>query len=467
MSEEKKSAGELLKKRLIMEPENSTAALPDEVLAKAYEYCEGYKRFLDCCKTEREAVSHTVELLEQRGFQPFEAGKSYRPGEKVYLNNRGKALLFAVMGRKPVSQGVHMLIAHVDSPRLDLKPRPLYEEAQLAYLKTHYYGGIKKYQWSAIPLALHGVVVKKDGTTVTVCIGEEPGDPVFCITDLLPHLAGEQMKRTLAEGLKAEELNILIGSRSFKDDKVSEKVKLQVANLLFEKYGIIEEDFLSADLSLVPAFHARDLGLDRSMVGAYGQDDRVCAYTLLSAMLEAESPEYTAVGVFCDREETGSDGNTGLNSEYLRYFIADLAQSCGVPVRQVLSRSKCLSADVNCAHDPTFADRTDRRNTAYLNYGVVLTKYTGAGGKGGTSEASAEFMAELRRILDENEVTWQIGMLGKVDFGGGGTIAKYVAKLNVDVVDVGVPVLSMHAPFEVTAKTDVYMTYKAFAAFIR
>lgn len=466
MKEEKKTEGELLREQLIMEPKNSTAEWSDEVLSEADRFCEGYKQFLDACKTEREAVKHTVALLESRGYEPFDVSKSYRPGDKVYRNNRGKALIFAIMGKRPVSDGVRLVISHIDSPRLDLKPRPLYEEAQLGYLKTHYYGGLKKYQWTALPLALHGVIIRKDGVKVEVSIGDQPGDPVFCVTDLLPHLATEQSKRPLSQGIKGEELNILIGSRCFKDDKVSERVKLNLARLLFEKYGVVEEDFLSADLSLVPAGRAQDVGLDRSMVGAYGQDDRVCAYTSLQATLETEEPEYTVVTIFGDKEETGSDSNTGMNSAFAKYFIADLAQQCGVPVRHVLSRSKCLSADVNCAFDPNFPDPTERRNTAYLNYGVVVTKYTGSGGKYSTSEATAEFMAEVRRMLDEHEVTWQTGMLGKVDFGGGGTIAKYIAKLDVDVVDVGVPVLSMHSPFEITAKTDVYMTYRAFKAFM-
>ena len=333
--------------------------------------------------------------------------------------------------------------------------------------KTHYYGGIKKYQWTAIPLSLHGVVMTKDGKRVEVSIGEEEGDPVFCVTDLLPHLAADQMKRSLQEGIKGEELNVLVGSLPFKDNEVSERVKLNLIRLLNEKYGMTEADFMTAELEMVPSFPAKDLGLDRSMVGAYGQDDRVCAYTSFMASLKCETPKRTLVTVFADKEEIGSDGNTGLNSSFLRYFIADLAKPYGVEGRTVLSHSTCLSADVNAGFDPTFPEVSEKNNTAYLNYGVVVSKYTGARGKSGTSDASAEFMGEVSRILNEDNVIWQIGELGRVDQGGGGTVAQYVANLNVDVVDVGVPVLSMHAPFEVTAKLDVYMTYRAFAAYAK
>lgn len=350
---------------------------------------------------------------------------------------------------------------------MDLKPRPVYEEGELALFKTHYYGGIKKYQWTAIPLALHGVIVKKDGTSVEVRVGEKEDDPVFCVTDLLPHLATDQMKRTLADGVRGEELNVLIGSLPFCDDEVSEKVKLNLLQILFEQYGVTEADFLSAELEVVPAFRAKDLGFDRSMVGAYGHDDRVCAYTALQATLNTQNPKKTSVLVLADKEETGSDGNTGLKSAFLRYFIADLAQPYGVEGRTVLSHSECLSADVNAAFDPTFSDVTERKNTAYFNYGVVITKYTGARGKSGTSDASAEFMGKVRGLLDQKGVIWQTGELGKVDQGGGGTVAAYIANLNVDVVDLGVPVLSMHAPFEIVSKIDVFMAYRAFYEFFQ
>lgn len=462
---EEKSQGKLLKEQLLRNPKNMGSTLEDGEIKAAMEFCEGYKAFLDSSKTEREAVDTMVSMLEKRGYQPFDPHKKYQPGDKVYRNNRGKALVMAVIGRRPLEEGVHIAASHIDSPRLDLKPNPLYEEAQLALFKTHYYGGIKKYQWTAMPLSLHGVVCRKDGEKVQVCLGDDPGDSVFCITDLLPHLASEQVKRPLHEGICGEELNVLVGSLPFKDDEISEAVKLNIMRLLHEKYGIVEQDFFSAELELVPAFPARDLGFDRSMVGAYGQDDRVCAYTSLMAALECEAPETTLITVFADKEETGSEGNTGLGASYLKYFVADLARPYGLEGRDVLSHSRCLSADVNAAFDPTFADAYERNNSAYVNYGVVLTKYTGARGKSGTSDASAEFVSKVRKLMDDAGVIWQTGELGKVDQGGGGTVAALIANLDVDVIDVGVPVLSMHAPFEVTGKLDVYMTYRAFSAF--
>lgn len=464
---EQKTQAQQLQEQLLLDPKNSTVIMPDEEIEQAYRFCDDYVTFLNRSKTERLAVQTTIQMLEKHGFIPYDSEKHYQPGDKVYLNNRGKAIIIATFGTKPLREGVRLVASHIDSPRLDLKPRPLFEETQLAFFKTHYYGGIKKYQWTAIPLSLHGVVVKKDGTAVDISIGDRPEDPVFTITDLLPHLASAQMKRTLSEAIKGEELDILIGSHSFRDDKASELVKLNIAKLIFDRYGILEEDFLSAELSAVPAFDARDLGLDRSMIGAYGHDDRVCAYTSLAAALEVTNPTYTSVTVLADKEETGSDGNTGLNSKYLEYFIHDLAAMEGCSPRAVLTNSKCLSADVNAAYDPKYKEVSERRNSCYLNYGVVVTKYTGSRGKGGTSDASAEFMGFVRGMLDEDKIIWQTGELGKVDEGGGGTVAKYIAALNVDVVDVGVPVLSMHSPFEIVAKTDVYSVYRAFCAFLK
>lgn len=464
---EEKSIGKVLKEQLCFQPKNMGDVLSDEEIRQAYEFCEGYKAFLSGAKTEREAVTFLLTALEENGYVPFDPNKSYQPGDKIYYNNRGKSLIMAVIGTEPIENGVNLVASHIDSPRLDLKPRPLYEEAQLGLFKTHYYGGIKKYQWTAIPLALHGVVLTRDGRKVTVSIGEDFDDPVFCVTDLLPHLAADQMKRSLQDGIRGEELNVLVGSLPFKDDEVSERVKLNLIRLLNQKYGIVEADFLTAELEMVPAFPAKDLGLDRSFVGSYGQDDRVCAYTSFMAAIECESPKRTLITVFADKEEIGSDGNTGLHSSFLKYFIADLAKTYGVEGRTVLSHSRCLSADVNAGFDPTFPEVAERNNTAYLNYGVVISKYTGARGKSGTSDASAEFMATVRDILNGEDVIWQVAELGKVDQGGGGTVAQYIANLDVDVVDVGVPVLSMHAPFEVTAKLDVYMTYRAFAAFAK
>lgn len=454
-----------LKEELFTKKKNACLTLSDEEIKKADDFCEDYKKFLDSAKTEREAVCEAVKLARQNGFVEVDFSKKLKPGDKVYTVNRGKAIILAVIGTEDINNGVRISAAHIDSPRMDLKQNPIYEDGELALFKTHYYGGIKKYQWTTIPLSLHGVVFLADGKKVEINIGEEDGDPVFCITDLLPHLAQSQMKRPSPELIKGEELNILIGSRPFKNDKESELVKLNILKLLNEKYKITEDDFVSAELEAVPAFKAKDLGFDRSMIGAYGQDDRVCAYTALKAILDTESPKKTAVTVLTDKEETGSDGNTGLNSAYLTYFISDIAENMGAIPRHVISASECLSADVNAAVDPTFPDVTESRNASKINYGVVVTKFTGARGKAGTSDASAEYVYRVRELLDNNGVVWQTGELGKVDLGGGGTVAQYIANLNIDVIDVGVPILSMHAPFEVASKVDTYMAYKAFRVF--
>ena len=461
---EERTPAQQLREQLAYEPKNGGLCLSEEELAACDSYCEGYKRFLDAAKTEREAVNQAVAMAQAEGFVPFTPGMPLKTGDKIYVNNRGKALLLAVIGTRPITDGVTIAAAHIDSPRLDLKPNPLYEDSQLAYFDTHYYGGIKKYQWTAIPLALHGVVVRRDGTSVTVTIGEDPADPVFCVTDLLPHLGGEQMKRSAGDVVKGEDLNLLIGSRPFRDDKASDAVKLRILQLLNEKDGLIEADFLSAELEIVPAFPARDVGLDRSMIGAYGHDDRVCAYPAVTAILACGTPAYTAVTILADKEEIGSEGNTGMQSAFLRYFIDDIAAAFGEKGHHVLSRSFCLSADVNAALDPIYPDVMVRSNAAQLNYGVCITKYTGARGKSGTSDASAEFMGQVRALLDNNRVLWQTGELGKVDAGGGGTVAQFIANLDVDTVDLGVPVLSMHAPLEVVAKIDVYMAHRAFLA---
>ena len=455
-----------LKKALFYQSQNGAETMADDEIREADSFCAGYMDFLNRCRTEREAVDFFEEKAREAGFTAFVPGEKYAPGSKVYYNNRGKAIILATIGKRSLREGVRINAAHIDSPRLDLKPNPMYEDTELALFKTHYYGGIKKYQWTAIPLSLHGVIVKKGGEKVTVNIGEDAGDPRFVVTDLLPHLADEQMKRTAPQIIKGEELNILIGSRPFKCDDESEKVKLNILNLLHEKYGIIEKDFLSAELTLVPALPVCDIGFDRSMIGGYGHDDRVCAYPAAMAALGAVDPEVTCVTVLTDKEEIGSEGNTGLKSSYLRYFIEDLAAMEGLAGRDVLTKSECLSADVNAAFDPTFPDVNERRNAAYLNHGVCVTKYTGSRGKGGTNDASAEFMGRVRTFLEEADVLWQTGELGKVDAGGGGTVAMYIANHGVDVVDMGVPVLSMHAPFEVVSKLDVYAAYRAFSAFI-
>lgn len=452
---------------LFYTPKHASNVLNEAEIGAADSFCEGYMSFLDAAKTEREAVSRAVELAEMNGFTAYEPGKTYAPGAKIYYNNRGKAIILAVIGQTGLSDGARIIAAHIDSPRLDLRPNPLYEQDGEAFFKTHYYGGIKKYQWTAIPLALHGVVVKKDGTTVRISVGEAADEPKFVISDLLPHLAGEQMKKTMAEGVAGEDLNVIVGSRPFDDTDEAQNVKLNILNILFEKYGMTEADFLSAELEVVPAFGACDIGFDRSLIGAYGHDDRVCAYPALMALLDTEQPLHTTLCVLTDKEEIGSEGNTGLNSAYMAYFIKALARAEGLEGEDVLSRSKCLSADVNAAFDPNFPGVFEKNNSSFLNRGVVITKYTGARGKSSSNDASAEFMAEIRRLLDETGVCWQIGELGKLDAGGGGTVAKYVASHNIEVVDVGVPVLSMHAPFEVVAKFDVYAAYRAFFEFYR
>ncbi len=464
MSKEK-SAAAILKEQLFMDRKHAGLIMSDSEIAACDDFCESYKGFLDSAKTEREAVVTTIARAIEEGFVEYKQGMSLKAGDKIYYNNRGKAIILAVIGAEPLENGVHLAAAHIDSPRIDLKQNPLYEDNEVALFKTHYYGGIKKYQWATIPLSLHGVAVKKDGTKVTICIGEDENDPVFFISDLLPHLAQEQVKRTLNEGIKGEELNVIVGSRPFRDDDISEKVKLNILSILNEKYGMIESDFLSAEFEMVPAFKAKDIGFDRSLIGAYGHDDRVCAYTALEAILGCDKVNKTAVVCLTDKEETGSDGNTGLCSAYLENFLYDLAESFGVKGRTLISNTECLSADVNAAFDPTFPDVVERRNAAFLNYGVVVTKFTGARGKSGTSDASAEFVGRVRALMEKNDIIWQTGELGKVDLGGGGTVAAYLANMNMDVIDVGVPVLAMHAPYEVVAKTDVYMTYKAFSAF--
>ena len=462
-----KTQGEELREKLFYQPKNLSETMTPEEKAAAEAFAVPYKAFLDRAKTEREAVTTIVEMLEKAGYVPFVPGKQYPAGAKVYLNNRGKALIASTIGTLDIGEGVRIEAAHIDSPRLDLKPNPLVEEQELCFLKTHYYGGIKKYQWTAIPLSLHGVVVKKDGSSVTVTIGEDPDDPVFCVTDLLPHLGADQMKKPMTQGITGEQLNVLIGCEMYPDEKVSEKVKLNILSLLNGKYGITERDFQSAELCAVPAFKARDLGLDRGMVGAYGHDDRVCAFAQLMAEIEAKNPAHTTVTVFADKEEVGSDGVTGLNSHFLVDFIADLAQAGGKELRHVLRASACLSADVSAAFDPAWPEVAEKHNCAYLGYGPALTKYTGARGKSSTNDAPAEYVAFVEGILEDAGVTWQTGELGKVDQGGGGTVAMYVSQYNVNTVDMGVAVLSMHAPFEVISKADLYMTYKAMAAFYR
>ena len=456
-----------LKEMLFNKKENGIDFMTDDELKECDDFCEGYKDFLGSCKTEREVAAWVEDLAQANGFQKFdEFGDTLEPGEKVYYMNRGKAVILCVKGKRSIKDGVRISAAHIDSPRLDLKQCPVYEQEGLGFFKTHYYGGIKKYQWTAIPLSLHGRICKNDGTFVDIRLGEEQGEPKFCITDILPHLGAEQMTRKANELVKGEELNVVIGSRPFKDDEESERIKLNLLSLLYEKYGIVERDFLSAELELVPAFTVDDIGFDRSLIGGYGHDDRVCSYPALQAILNIDdAPEYTAITVLTDKEETGSDGNTGLNSSYLKYFIEDLARLEGYEGRDVLRNSKCLSADVNAAYDPTWSSVFEKNNASFINNGVCVTKFTGSRGKSETSDASAEFCSWVKTLLEENGVLWQTGELGKVDGGGGGTVAMYIANMDVDTIDVGVPVLSMHAPYEVVSKIDVYMAYKAFLTF--
>ena len=468
MEEKQKTAGELRREALLYQPKNGYDRLNPAEEADLNAYCEDYKKFLDAGKTERECVDETVRLAEYHGFKPFVRGMALNPGDKLYRVNRGKAIMLAVIGSKPLSEGVNIGAAHIDSPRLDLKPNPLYEDAELAFFKTHYYGGIRKYQWVTIPLELHGVVALKDGSTVKVVVGPAAGDPIFTIDDLLPHLGAEQSKKPLSEAISGESLNLLIGSRPFADDEGSDRVKLAVMDILNQKYGIVEEDFISAELEVVPAFRASDVGFDRSLIGAYGHDDRVCGYAALAGLLDLEEvPAKTAVCMLADKEEIGSEGVSGMQSAAFDTFMSDLCDGQKVKLKACYEKSFCLSADVTAAFDPNFPEVYEKRNSARINYGIGLSKYTGARGKSGSSDASAEVVAKVRATLDDAEVVWQMAELGKVDAGGGGTVACYMANRDIDTLDAGVPVLSMHSPFETVSKLDCYMTYAAMKAVYR
>ena len=452
-----------LRKNLFYEPKNGYDRISREEHIAAEDYCRGYMEYLNDSRTEREAVVNAIKLAREKGFVEYVPGMALTPGLRVYSCNRGKALMLAVIGQRSLADGVVIAGAHVDAPRLDLKQIPLYESDELCYLRTHYYGGIKKYQWVTIPLELHGVVVLKSGEVVDVRIGREPGEPRFVITDLLPHLAKDQMKKTMSEGITGEGLHILIGSVPYAD-KGKDRVKLAVLSLLNDAYGIREEDFLSAELAAVPAFDVCEVGVDRSMIGGYGHDDRVCAYAELRAILDVKEPEKTCVCILADKEETGSDGVTGMQSAAFDTFMEDLCASQGVELRRCYEKSFCLSADVTAAFDPLYPEVSEKRSESKLNYGMGICKFTGARGKAGTSDASAELVGRLRALFDRAGVVWQLSELGKVDQGGGGTIAKYMANRNIDTIDAGVPVLSMHAPFEVVGKFDCYMTYKGILA---
>ena len=463
-----KSAGQEMYEKLSYKRKNVFEEASSEKIKVMFDYAEEYKKYLDSSKTEREATDYSIEMAKAAGYTEYKLGDSLKVGDKKYFNNHGKSFVAFKVGSNDIEcDGVRILAAHIDSPRLDLKQVPMYEDSGMAFLKTHYYGGIRKYQWTATPLALHGVMVKADGEVVNVKIGEDECDPVFYINDLLPHLARKQATEPLATAISGETLNILIGGLPYDDKEVSDKIKLTALSLLYDKYGVTEEDFLSAELSLVPAFKAKDIGFDRALLGSYGHDDRVCAYPALTALFDSKDDTHTVMVVLADKEEVGSDGQTGMQCDVFMDVIAEIARCLGKNEAVVRSASKCLSADVTAAYDPNFPDVYERRNSAMISCGTCMSKFTGSGGKGGTNDASAEYVGYIRRIFAEAGVIWQTAELGKIDVGGGGTVAKYIANHNIETVDLGVPVISMHAPFEVVSKADVYSTYEAFAAFIK
>ena len=449
-----------LRESLLMAPKNGYARLDDAQRGEMENYCKRYMAFMNACKTEREATAWAVQEAEKRGYKPFTPGMDVKPGDKIYYNNRGKAIALAVIGTQPLSAGANICAAHVDSPRMDLKPTPLYEDSEIAYFKTHYYGGIKKYQWPTIPLALHGVVYRKDGTLVNVTIGEDDSDPVLMVSDLLIHLAADQMQKPLAKGIEGEQLNVILGTVPLEGEG-ADLVKLNIMKLLNEKYGIVEADFQSAELTMVPAGRCREVGLDRSLISAYGHDDRVCAYAELEALFAVEHPAKTIVCILADKEEIGSVGVSGMQCRYFEHFMGALCDAQGVKLEDCFAASFCLSADVTNAFDPNFPETCDKRNNSFLNYGIAICKYTGSRGKSGASDASAEALGHVRTTLDNAGVVWQLATMGKVDQGGGGTVAAYMANRNIVTVDAGVPVLSMHAPLELVSKLDCYETMLA------
>jgi aspartyl aminopeptidase len=469
---DEKSKFQTLEKQLKKEFNNAWEKIEnrDEV----FDFADEYKSFLDHSKTERLCADEILRYARDNGYKNIDdlvqSEVSVKPGDKVYSELKGKAVIMAIIGNEPVANGLNIVGSHIDSPRLDLKPNPLYEDSNLALMKTHYYGGVRKYQWATIPLAMHGVIMTKDNKKVNVSFGEEENEPVLYITDLLPHLAKDQNKKTLAEGITGENLNVVIGSIPYGDDKIKEKVKLNVLRIFNEKYGIEEEDFLSAEIEIVPAGKARDVGLDRGLIAGYGHDDRVCAFASLKGIIELSDVEKTAMAVFVDKEEVGSNGNTGAHSKFVENTIAELINLQEdfnqLKVRRALANTKVLSGDVGAALDPTFPEVSEKKNTAVLGNGVQLVKYTGARGKGGCNDANAEFLGEVRQILNDNDIVWQVGELGKVDQGGGGTIAYILANDGAEVVDCGVPVLGMHSPSELISKADLFMTYKAYKAFM-
>lgn len=464
MSEEKKNDNFYQAKNAWLE---MGAAEREEVFA----FNQNYAEFLTKNKTEREFAQAAVAELEAAGFKNINQYENLKQGDKVYVLNRSRALMAAVIGKKDLKDGLKIVGGHIDSPRLDLKPNPLYEDGEMAMFKTHYYGGIKKYQWVTMPLALHGLVVKDDGSQIEIRIGEKDDEPVFFISDVLPHLGKKQMKKSMNEGISGEQLNVVVGSIPVADEDAKDKIKTTILNHLKKEYDFKEEDFISADLQLVPAFKVREAGFDRGLVAGYGHDDRVCSYTALEAILDVKEPEYTSVILLMDREEVGSMGSTGMQSHFFEDQVANFVdlyynQYSELLVRKVMQNSKVLSADVSAAYDPDFAEVYAKHNSAYLGKGIVISKYTGARGKSGSSEASAEFMGEIRGLFNQTGVVWQTAELGKIDEGGGGTIAQFLANYNMDVVDCGPAVLSMHSPYEVVSKADVYHSYLAYNVFL-
>ena len=463
-----KTIGKEMLEKLSYKKKNIYEVASPEKIKCIFDFADDYMNYIDTAKTEREAVELSIKMAEEKGYTEFVFGEKLSVGDKKYYNNHGRCLILFRIGENDLEkEGIRILASHIDSPRLDLKQVPMYEDSGMGFFKTHYYGGIKKYQWTALPLALHGVVVKENGEKVKVVIGEDPKDPVFYINDLLPHLAGRQSSEPLGTAISGETLNILIGGMPYNDDDVSDKIKLTALSYLFEKYGITEADLLSAELSLVPAYGARSVGFDGAFISAYGHDDRVCSYPALASLLNCETNDQSIMVVLADKEEVGSMGLSGMQSDVLVDIMDEIALSLDKNPRLVRHHSKCLSADVNAAYDPNFPDVYEKRNSAMISCGTVMSKYTGARGKSGTSDASAEFVGFVRKIFDENGVIWQTAELGKVDAGGGGTVAQYIANHNIETVDIGVPVISMHAPYEVVSKADVYSTYEAFVAFIK
>lgn len=462
-----KSKGQKLQEKLSYKKTNYYEQADEAERKAIFAYAEGYKAFLDAAKTEREACAVAVKAAKEKGFTEYHFGDKLKAGDKKYFINRGKSVvIFRVGSKNPEVDGFRLIASHIDAPRIDIKQNPLYEDSGMCFLKTHYYGGIKKYQWTAIPLALHGAVILKDGTKVELCVGEKAGDPVFYIDDLLPHLGGDQMGGKASKIIEGEQLNVVVGGLPYDDENVSDKIKLSVLQYLNKHYNMCEEDFLSAELSAVPAYGARDIGFDRAFIGAYGHDDRVCAYPAMTALLDGES-EHTVLAMLVDKEEIGSEGTTGMQCKVYEDLMEEIALAMGANFRKVRSASKCLSSDVTAAYDPNFAGAYEKMNSAILSCGTAMCKFTGARGKSGSSDASAEFVGEVRKMFEAEGVVWQTAELGKVDGGGGGTVAKFLANLNIDTVDLGVPVISMHAPWELVSKADLYSNYKAFLAFMK